>query len=132
HARHLLRLRSRGREERQGGGPLPRAGHAGSGLACSARRAALRTGPRRRARRDRRAGAHRQRPGGNDRSLRNIVAMIASDEVESVPPPPRQGLGTFFRSLLAYLDDEHLRDRVRERVSAETAALFDSPPRALA
>src|SRR4051812_15075962 len=51
---------------------------------------------------------------------------------ERMPEPaPRQGLGNFFRLLLDYLDDEHLRARVRERVSPETQRLFDSPPRAL-
>jgi hypothetical protein len=48
------------------------------------------------------------------------------------PPAPRQGLGNLFRQLLDYLDDEKLREQVRERVSADTRRLFDAPPRALA
>jgi hypothetical protein len=43
----------------------------------------------------------------------------------------RQGLGQFFRALCDFLDERGLREQVRARVSAETQALFDKPPRAL-
>jgi hypothetical protein len=61
-----------------------------------------------------------------------IWSIEATATAVNPPPAPRQGLGSFFRLLLDYLDDEHLRARVRERVSPETQHLFDSPPRALA
>ena len=45
---------------------------------------------------------------------------------------PRQGLGSFFRALLDFVDERGVRARVRELVSAETRELIDKPPRPLA
>ncbi|HEX4382456.1 MAG TPA: hypothetical protein VH083_05895 [Myxococcales bacterium] len=45
---------------------------------------------------------------------------------------PRQGVGTFFRALLAFIDAKGLRDKVREAVSPETQKQIDDPPRPLA
>jgi hypothetical protein len=44
---------------------------------------------------------------------------------------PRQGLGSFFRALVDFLDDRNLRAQVRAAVSPETQALIDRPPRPL-
>jgi hypothetical protein len=45
---------------------------------------------------------------------------------------PRQGVGTFFRALVAFVDGKGLRDKVRDAVSQETQKLIDDPPRPLA
>src|SRR5436305_1196330 len=42
---------------------------------------------------------------------------------------PRQGLGTFFRALVDFVDERGLRERVRAKVSPETQALIDKFPR---
>jgi hypothetical protein len=42
---------------------------------------------------------------------------------------PRQGLGTFFRALIDFVDERGLREQVRAKVSPQTQALFDKPPR---
>jgi hypothetical protein len=42
---------------------------------------------------------------------------------------PRQGLGTFFRALIDFVDEKGLREQVRGKVSAETRALIDKFPR---
>lgn len=44
---------------------------------------------------------------------------------------PRQGLGTFFRALMDFVDERGLRDQVRGLVSEQTRAVVDAPPRAL-
>jgi hypothetical protein len=44
---------------------------------------------------------------------------------------PRQGLGTFFRALLDFVDERGLRDQVRGLVSEATRELIDKPPRPL-
>ena len=44
---------------------------------------------------------------------------------------PRQGLGSFFRAILGYIDERGLRDELRGQVSSETRALIDAPPRPL-
>src|SRR5919204_6364253 len=43
----------------------------------------------------------------------------------------RQGLGSFFRALMDFVDERGLRERVRAGVSAGTRAVIDDPPRAL-
>jgi hypothetical protein len=45
---------------------------------------------------------------------------------------PRQGVGTFFRALVAFVDGKGLREKVREAVSPETQRFIDNPPRPLA
>jgi hypothetical protein len=45
---------------------------------------------------------------------------------------PRQGVGTFFRALVAFVDGKGLREKVREGVSPETQKVMDDPPRPLA
>jgi len=42
---------------------------------------------------------------------------------------PRQGLGTFFRALIDFVDEKGLRAQVREKVSPETRSLIDKFPR---
>jgi hypothetical protein len=42
---------------------------------------------------------------------------------------PRQGLGTFFRSLIDFVEEKGLLGQVREKVSAPTRALIDKFPR---
>ncbi|SRR5260221_13648162 len=44
---------------------------------------------------------------------------------------PREGLGAFFRALLDFLDDRHLRPQIYAAVSPETQALMDRSPRPL-
>jgi hypothetical protein len=44
---------------------------------------------------------------------------------------PRQGLGTFFRALMDFVDERGLREQVRAAVSPSTRALIDEPPRSL-
>ncbi len=44
---------------------------------------------------------------------------------------PRQGLGTFFRALMDFVDERGLRDQVRGLVAEQTRAVIDTPPRAL-
>lgn len=44
---------------------------------------------------------------------------------------PRQGLGTFFHALLGFVEGRALLPQVRAKVSPETQALIDHPPRAL-
>jgi hypothetical protein len=44
---------------------------------------------------------------------------------------PRQGLGTFFRALVDFVEQRQLLSKVREQVSPETRAMIDHPPRAL-
>ncbi len=44
---------------------------------------------------------------------------------------PRQGLGSFFRALTAFLDQRGLREQVRAAVSPSTRELIDQPPRPL-
>src|SRR5689334_25119076 len=48
-----------------------------------------------------------------------------------MPEAPRQGLGTFFRALMDFVDERGLRDQVRAAVSPQTQAVIDKPPRAL-
>ncbi len=43
----------------------------------------------------------------------------------------RQGLGSFFRALMDFVDERGLREQVRAAVSPETKAVIDTPPRAL-
>ena len=45
---------------------------------------------------------------------------------------PRQGVGSFFRALVGFVDEKGLRTPVWEAVSPETRALIDDPPRPLA
>lgn len=45
--------------------------------------------------------------------------------------PLRQGMGSFFRALVQFVDQRGLREQVRSRVSEETRATIDSPPPAL-
>src|SRR4051812_39908088 len=42
---------------------------------------------------------------------------------------PRQGLGTFFRALIDFVDERGLREQVRAKVSPQTQALIDKSPR---
>ena len=42
---------------------------------------------------------------------------------------PRQGLGTFFRSLIDFVEEKGLREQVRGLVSPQTQALIDKYPR---
>ena len=42
---------------------------------------------------------------------------------------PRQGLGTFFRALIDFVDERGLRDQVRAKVSPQTQALIEKFPR---
>src|SRR2546428_12162653 len=44
---------------------------------------------------------------------------------------PRQGLGSFFRALMDFVDERGLREQVRAGVSAATRATIDDPPRVL-
>jgi len=44
---------------------------------------------------------------------------------------PRQGLGSFFRALMEFVDERGLREQVRAGVSAATRATIDDPPRVL-
>src|SRR5256885_17157778 len=44
---------------------------------------------------------------------------------------PRQGLGSFFRALMEFVDERGLREQVRAGVSAATRATIDDPPRML-
>src|SRR5438132_5334428 len=44
---------------------------------------------------------------------------------------PRQGLGSFFRGLMDFVDERGLREQVRVGVSAATRAAIDDPPRVL-
>jgi hypothetical protein len=44
---------------------------------------------------------------------------------------PRQGLGSFFRALVDFVDQRGLREQVRAAVSEETRKAIDQPPRAL-
>ena len=44
---------------------------------------------------------------------------------------PRQGLGSFFRALMEFVDERALREQVRAGVSAATRATIDDPPRVL-
>ena len=43
----------------------------------------------------------------------------------------RQGLGSFFRALMDFVDERGLREQVRAGVSAATRATIDDPPRVL-
>jgi hypothetical protein len=45
---------------------------------------------------------------------------------------PRQGLGTFFRALMDFVDARGLHQRVHEAVSPATREVIDNPPRPLA
>jgi hypothetical protein len=42
---------------------------------------------------------------------------------------PREGLGTFFRALMEFVDQRGLREPIRAAVSPETRGLIDRPPR---
>ncbi|MCA1827408.1 MAG: hypothetical protein ABR567_03600 [Myxococcales bacterium] len=42
---------------------------------------------------------------------------------------PRQGLGTFFRALIDFVEEKGLLAQVREKVSPQTRALIEKPPR---
>ena len=44
---------------------------------------------------------------------------------------PRQGLGSFFRALMDFVDKRGLREQVRAEVSPATRATIDEPPAAL-
>lgn len=44
---------------------------------------------------------------------------------------PRQGLGSFFRALMDYVDKRGLREQVRTAVSEKTRGVIDNPPKAL-
>jgi hypothetical protein len=44
---------------------------------------------------------------------------------------PRQGLGTFFRTLMDFVDKGGLHERVRAAVSPATREVIDNPPRPL-
>jgi hypothetical protein len=44
---------------------------------------------------------------------------------------PRQGLGSFFRALMDFVDERGLREQIRAVVSPATRAAIDDPPRAL-
>ena len=44
---------------------------------------------------------------------------------------PRQGLGSFFRALMDFVDQRGLRQQVRAGVSDTTRATIDDPPRVL-
>jgi len=44
---------------------------------------------------------------------------------------PRQGLGSFFRAIVDFLDERGLREKVRAEVSPATRGLMDAPPRPL-
>jgi hypothetical protein len=44
---------------------------------------------------------------------------------------PRQGLGSFFRALMGFVDERGLRDQIRGLVSEQTRAAIDHPPPAL-
>src|SRR5437763_17107583 len=46
-------------------------------------------------------------------------------------PALRQGLGSFFRALMDFVDERGLREQVRSAVAPETRAVIDAPPRAL-
>src|SRR3989454_8141159 len=48
-----------------------------------------------------------------------------------MPDAPRQGLGSFFRALMDFVDDRGLREQVRGAVSPATRATIDTPPRSL-
>jgi len=48
-----------------------------------------------------------------------------------MPDAPRQGLGSFFRALMDFVDDRGLREQVRAAVSPATRATIDAPPRSL-
>src|SRR5437870_1427688 len=45
---------------------------------------------------------------------------------------PRQGLGTFFRALVDFVEEKGLHDQLRGLVSPDTRALMDKPPRPMA
>ena len=44
---------------------------------------------------------------------------------------PRQGLGSFFRALMDFVDERGFREQVRAGVSATTRTTIDDPPRVL-
>jgi len=48
-----------------------------------------------------------------------------------MPDAPRQGLGSFFRALMDFVDERGLREQVRSAVSPATRAAIDAPPRSL-
>src|SRR6267378_1475082 len=48
-----------------------------------------------------------------------------------MPDAPRQGLGSFFRALMDFVDDRGLREQVRAAVPPATRATIDTPPRSL-
>ncbi|GAC1338184.1 MAG: hypothetical protein NVSMB23_05590 [Myxococcales bacterium] len=58
---------------------------------------------------------------------------MTSTPPDARPPtvPTRAGLGLFLRGILDFLEERGLRAQVRARVPADTAALFDDPPRTL-
>jgi hypothetical protein len=47
------------------------------------------------------------------------------------PDAPRQGLGSFFRALMDFVDERGLREQVRAAVSPATRTVIDDPPHSL-